>query len=83
MENKPASLVVVPLGKALNGIPPSQCGRKMAGNSSASSYSASSLSRDKRINMPIIIISSCQTLISKRLYAHLFYSVSASSSILE
>ena len=33
VKNKPASLVVVPLGKALNGIPPSQCGRQMAGNS--------------------------------------------------
>ena len=39
MENKPASLLVVPLGKALNGIPPSWCGRQMAGNSLASSYS--------------------------------------------
>ena len=33
VENKPASLLVVPLGKALNGIPPSWCGRQMAGNS--------------------------------------------------
>ena len=33
VENKPASLFVVPLGKALNGIPPSWCGRQMAGNS--------------------------------------------------
>ena len=33
VENKPASLFVVPLGKALSGIPPSWCGRRMAGNS--------------------------------------------------
>ena len=32
-ENKPASLLVVPLGEALSGIPPSWCGRQMAGNS--------------------------------------------------
>ena len=31
--NKPASLLVVPLGKALSGISPSWCGRQMAGNS--------------------------------------------------
>ena len=30
-ENKPASLLVVPLGKALSGIPSSWCGRQMAG----------------------------------------------------
>ena len=33
VENKPASLLVVPLGKVLSGIPPSWCGRQMAGNS--------------------------------------------------
>ena len=33
VKNKPASLLVVPLGKALGGIPPSWCGRQMAGNS--------------------------------------------------
>ena len=33
VENKPASLLVVPLGKALDEIPPSWCGRQMAGNS--------------------------------------------------
>ena len=30
MENKPASLLVVSLGKALNGTPPPLCGRQMA-----------------------------------------------------
>ena len=30
VENKPASLLVVFLGKALNGMPPSLCGRQMA-----------------------------------------------------
>ena len=33
VENKPASLLTVPLGKALNGIFPSWCRRQMAGNS--------------------------------------------------
>ena len=33
VENKPASLLVVPLGKALSGIPPSWCGKQMVGNS--------------------------------------------------
>ena len=33
VENKPASLLVEPLGKALGGIPPSWCGRQMTGNS--------------------------------------------------
>ena len=33
VEIQPASLLVVPLGKALYGIPPSWCGRQMAGNS--------------------------------------------------
>ena len=33
VENKPASLLVVPLGRALNGIPPSWCSRQMADNS--------------------------------------------------
>ena len=37
MENKPVSLVAVSLVKALTGIPPSWCGRQMAGNSSTSS----------------------------------------------
>ena len=30
MENKPASLLVVSLGKALNGTPPPLCGRQVA-----------------------------------------------------
>ena len=33
VKNKPASLLVVRLGKALSGIPPSWCGRQIAGNS--------------------------------------------------
>ena len=33
VENKPASIFVVPLGKAFSGIPPSWCNRQMAGNS--------------------------------------------------
>ena len=33
VKSKPASLLVVPLEKALSGIPPSWCGRKMADNS--------------------------------------------------
>ena len=34
VENKPASLLVMFLGKALNGMPPSSCGRPMVGPSS-------------------------------------------------
>ena len=34
VENKPASLLVVSLGKALNGMPPSLCGRQVVGPSS-------------------------------------------------
>ena len=34
VENKPTSLLVVSLGKALNGMPPSLCGRQMVGPSS-------------------------------------------------
>ena len=34
VENKPASLLIVSLGKALNGTPASLCGRQMAGPSS-------------------------------------------------
>ena len=34
MENKQASLLVVSMGKALNGIPPSSCGRQVTGPSS-------------------------------------------------
>ena len=34
VENKPATLLVVSLGKALKGIPPSSCGRQEAGPSS-------------------------------------------------
>ena len=34
VESKPASLLVLSLGKALNGMPPSLCGRQMVGPSS-------------------------------------------------
>ena len=34
VENKPASLVVVSLGKVLNGMPPSLCGKQMVGSRS-------------------------------------------------
>ena len=34
VENKPASSLVVSLGKALNGMPSSLCGRQMVGPSS-------------------------------------------------
>ena len=36
VENKPESLLVVSLGKALNGMPPSLCGRQVEGQSSPS-----------------------------------------------
>ena len=34
VENKPASLLVVSLGKVVNRMPPSLCGRQMVGQSS-------------------------------------------------
>ena len=34
VENRPASLFVVSLGKAFNGMPPSLCGRQVVGPSS-------------------------------------------------
>ena len=34
VENKPVSLLVVSLGKVLNGMPPSLCGRQMVGPNS-------------------------------------------------
>ena len=37
MENKPASLLFVPVEEALSGIPPSSSDRQMASNSKASS----------------------------------------------
>ena len=40
MDNKPASLLVVPLRKALSEIPPFWCGRQMAGISKRDRYSA-------------------------------------------
>ena len=45
LENKPASLFVVSLGKALSGNPPSSCGRQVAGPSCLSVVVAQS---DKR-----------------------------------
>ena len=57
MENKPASLLVVLLGKALGEILPSWCGRQMAGNSNSpkqASIAHWSLSHDKRINIQLL-----------------------------
>ena len=34
VDNKPARLLVVSLGKVLNGMPPSSCGKQMVGPSS-------------------------------------------------
>ena len=50
MKIKPVSLLVVPLGKALTGIPPSWCGRQMAAWQILSEL-VISLSRDRRISM--------------------------------
>ena len=44
-ENKPVSLLVVSLGKALNGMPPSLCGRQMAGPSSLPAVVSKSVER--------------------------------------
>ena len=50
MKIKPVSLLVVPLGKALSGIPPSWCSIQMAAWQLLSELVAS-LSRDRRISM--------------------------------
>ena len=50
MKIKPVSLLVVPLGKALSGIPQSWCGRQMAAWQLLSAL-VISLSRDRRISM--------------------------------
>ena len=50
MKIKPVSLLVVPLGKALSGIPPSWCDRQMAAWQLLSEL-VISLSRDRRISM--------------------------------
>ena len=50
MKIKPVSLLVVPLGKALSGIPPSWCGRQMTAWQLLSEL-VISLSRDRRISM--------------------------------
>ena len=50
MKIKSVSLLVVPLGKALSGIPPSWCGRQMAAWQLLSEL-VISLSRDRRISM--------------------------------
>ena len=50
MKIKPVSLLVVPLGKVLSGIPPSWCGRQMAAWQILSEF-VILLSRDRRISM--------------------------------
>ena len=50
MKIKPVSLLVVPLEKALSGIPSSWCGRQMAAWQLLSEL-VISLSRDRRISM--------------------------------
>ena len=50
MKIKLVSLLDVPLGKALSGIPPSWCGRQMAARQLLSEL-VISLSRDRRISM--------------------------------
>ena len=50
MKIKPVSLLVVPLGKALSGIPPSWCGRQMAAWQLLSKL-VISLPCDRRISM--------------------------------
>ena len=49
MKIKPVSLLVVPLGKALRGIPPPWCGRQMAAWQLLTEL-VISLSRDRRIS---------------------------------
>ena len=50
MKIKPAGLLVVPLGKAVTGIPPSWCSRQMAAWQLLSEL-VISFSRDRRISM--------------------------------
>ena len=50
MKIKPMSMLVVPLGKALSGIPPSWCGGQMAAWQLLSEL-VISFSRDRRISM--------------------------------
>ena len=53
VENKPASLLVVSLGKALNGMPPSLCGRQMVGPSGLPSWWPS-LTKDMQTELELI-----------------------------
>ena len=53
VENKPASLLVVSLDKALNGMPPSLCGRQMVGPSSLPSWWPS-LTKDMQTELELI-----------------------------
>ena len=54
MENKPASLLVVPLGKALSGIPPSWCGTQVwLATPKRARTALRSLFRDRRIYMQL------------------------------
>ena len=46
VKNKPANLLVVSLGKALNGMPTSLCGRQVLGPSSIPAVVAQSPSKD-------------------------------------
>ena len=46
VENKPASLLVVSLGKTLYGMPPSLCGRQVVGPSSLPRHGGASLTED-------------------------------------
>ena len=52
-ENKPASLLVVSLGKALNGMPPFLCGRQMVGPISLSTV-VPSLTKDMQTEHELI-----------------------------
>ena len=55
MKNKPASLLVVPLGMARSGIPPSWCSLvdKWLATLKRARIALWSLSRDRRINMQL------------------------------
>ena len=55
MENKPASLLVVSLGKALKGVPPSSCSRQVVGPSSLPVMVAS-LTKDMQTEHELIHI---------------------------
>ena len=72
VENKPASLLVVSLGKTLNKMPPSLCGRQMVGPSSLPVVVAPTedlqTERERQRSVAYIYTSSCIKLTTNSSY---------------